>query len=97
MKYEDLSNSQQQYVNAICVYTSKEGIDIDENTEYSRALLRLVSMDHKGKIWIPNWITHDLSRRAGRGLFRIPEVFDLLSSEADEGTVEEENKEMIAV
>jgi hypothetical protein len=28
----------------------------------------------QGWKWIPNWITHDLSRRVGRGVFSIPEA-----------------------
>ena len=41
---------------------------------FGNMLLTLVSMAWKGKIWIPNWITHDQSRRMGRGVFSLPEV-----------------------
>jgi hypothetical protein len=75
MQYQDLSIQQQRYVDAILIYMSKNDMDIDESTVYSRALLRAVSLDLKGRIWIPNWITHDQSRRVDRGVFRIPEVF----------------------
>ena len=37
-------------------------------------------MAFKGKKWIPNWVTHDLSRRVGRGVFSIPEVMDTLNA-----------------
>ena len=36
-------------------------------------------MSLKGKKWIPNWITHDQSRRASRGVFLIPEVMESLA------------------
>lgn len=68
-----LSNRQMTYINAIIEHAPALGIDTAKDT-FSRAELRQVSMAHKGKKWIPNWITHDLSRRAGRGLFTIPEV-----------------------
>ena len=61
------------YVEAIREYAPALGIDITKDT-YSRAELRQVSMAWKGKIWIPNWITHDQGRRVGRGMFSIPEV-----------------------
>ena len=61
------------YVEAIREHAPALGIDITKDT-YSRAELRQVSMAWKGKIWIPNWITHDQARRVGRGMFSIPEV-----------------------
>ena len=63
----NLSNRQMVYVNAIIEHAPTLGIDINKDT-FSRAELRQVSMAMKGKKWIPNWITHDLSRRAGRDL-----------------------------
>ena len=63
---------------------SKHDIDIDESTTYHRSLLRAVSLELKGKIWIPNWITHDQSRRAGRGVFFIPEAYEHLQQGEDE-------------
>jgi len=61
------------YVEAIREHAPALGIDITKDT-FSRAELRQVSMAWKSKIWIPNWITHDQSRRVGRGMFSIPEV-----------------------
>ena len=68
-----LTNRQMTYINAIISHAPALGIDINK-TDFSRAELRQVSMTTKGKIWIPNWITHDQSRRVGRGVFSIPEV-----------------------
>jgi len=73
MNYNELTKSQRTYVDAIRAEGPNCGIDIAK-TEYSRAELRQVSMKTKGKIWIPNWITHDKGRRVGRGMFSIPEV-----------------------
>jgi len=81
--YDNLTNRQTMYVDAIREHASDLGIDI-EKTEFSRAELRQVSMKMKGKIWIPNWITHDQSRRVARGMFSIPEVPSLTS---DDGAV----------
>ena len=68
-----LTNRQMAYINAIITHAPDLGIDTNK-TDFSRAELRQVSMTMKGKIWIPNWITHDQSRRVGRGMFSIPEV-----------------------
>ena len=69
----NISNRQQAYVKAIQTYANDIGIDLTTET-FTRAELRLVSMKLKGKKWIPNWITHDQSRRMGRGMFSIPEA-----------------------
>ncbi len=73
MKYEELTTMQQNYVDAMRMHAEDIGIDMTTDT-FTRAQLRLVSMKYKGKQWIPNWITHDVSRRAGRGVFMIPEA-----------------------
>ena len=73
MMYNELTKTQRTYVDAIRTHGPECGIDTNK-TEYSRAELRQVSMKIKGKIWIPNWITHDKGRRVGRGVFNIPEV-----------------------
>ena len=74
----NLSNRQMVYVNAIIEHAPGLGIDTNKDT-FSRAELRQVSMTMKGKKWIPNWITHDQSRRAGRGLFLIPEIMESMA------------------
>ena len=80
----NLSNRQMVYVNAIIEHAPGLGIDTNKDT-FSRAELRQVSMTMKGKKWIPNWITHDQSRRAGRGLFLIPEIMETLAVTPGEG------------
>jgi hypothetical protein len=79
--YDNLTKRQQQYIDAIREHGPDLGIDITK-TEYSRAELRPVSLKMKGKVWIPNWITHDTARRAGRGMFAIPEVPVMLTEDA---------------
>ena len=69
----ELSKSQQKYVSAVIAHAPALGINLNKDT-FSRAELRQVSMAFKGKKWIPNWITHDVSRRADRGLFTITEI-----------------------
>jgi hypothetical protein len=71
----ELSNQQRVYVNAVVEHATDLGIDTTK-TNYSRAELRQVSMRMKGKVWIPNWITHDQSRRVARGVFSVPEIME---------------------
>tara|TARA_X000001382_G_scaffold13924_2_gene9028 strand:- start:91 stop:417 length:327 start_codon:yes stop_codon:yes gene_type:complete len=71
--YDNLTNRQKTYIDAIREHGPDMGVDITKE-EFSRAELRPVSLKMKGKVWIPNWITHDQSRRVSRGVFRIPEV-----------------------
>ena len=75
MTYDELTNRQQAYIDAIRTHGPACGIDITKD-QYSRAELRQVSMLMKGKRWIPNWIPHDQSRRCSRGVFSIPEVME---------------------
>ena len=71
----ELSKQQQTYVSAVLEHAPALSIDTNK-VNYSRAELRQVSMAFKGKKWIPNWITHDLSRRVDRGVFSIPEIME---------------------
>ena len=87
MKYEDLSKRQQAYIDAIKACADEIGIDMNNDT-FTRAELRLVSMKTKGKHWIPNWITHDQSRRVGRGMFSIPEAVISATDEEIEAVVD---------
>ena len=80
--YNNLSKRQKVYIDAIREHAGDLGVDTTK-TEYSRAELSQVSMKTKGKIWIPNWITHDPSRRADRGVFTILEVNPSPTSSAD--------------
>jgi len=75
----NLSKRQAAYVDAIIKYADDLGIDCSKDT-FTRAELRQVSMHYKGKKWIPNWITHDQSRRSGRGMFNITEVSEIWRS-----------------
>ena len=81
----NLSKRQMAYVTAITTHAPALGIDTNK-TEFSRAELRQVSMSLKGKRWIPNWITHDQSRRTSRGVFSIPEVMESLAVTPGEET-----------
>ena len=76
-----LSKTQQKYIDAIIEHSDAVGVKTNK-TNFSRAELRLISMALKGKKWIPNWITHDQSRRVDRGVFSIPEVMDTINPQA---------------
>ena len=93
-----LSKQQQTYVSAVLEHAPTLSIDTNK-VNYSRAELRQVSMAFKGKKWIPNWITHDLSRRVDRGIFSIPEIHEqYLASVAHAGehdAVEVENDDIV--
>ena len=82
--YSELSNRQKTYIDAIVTEAPALGIDTNKGT-FSRAELRQVSMATKGKKWIPNWITHDVSRRADRGVFTIPEVQEAMAVQPGHG------------
>ena len=84
MMYNELSNRQKAYIDAIVAEAPALGIDTNKQT-FSRAELRQVSMATKGKKWIPNWITHDQRRRAERGVFTIPEVMDAMAVQPGQG------------
>ena len=84
MMYSELSNRQKMYIDAIVTEAPALGIDTNKGT-FSRAELRQVSMATKGKKWIPNWITHDVSRRADRGVFTIPEVQEAMAVQPGHG------------
>ena len=84
MMYSELSNRQKTYIDAIVAEAPALGIDTNKGT-FSRAELRQVSMATKGKKWIPNWITHDVSRRADRGVFTIPEVQEAMAVQPGHG------------
>jgi hypothetical protein len=76
MKYVERTAAQAEYIDSIVEYC--EDTNADPATKvFTRAGLREVSMRHKGSKWIPNWITHDQSRRSGRGEFIIPEVAEV--------------------
>jgi hypothetical protein len=71
--YNELSKRQKVYIDAIREHGPTLGVDITKST-FTRKDLRPISEEFKGKPWIPNWITHDQSRRTARGEFSIPEV-----------------------
>lgn len=72
-EYSNLTKQRKAYIDAILEHGEQIGLDLSKDT-YCRAELRRVSMSLKGKKWIPNWITHDHNRRAGVGVFHLPEV-----------------------
>jgi len=76
-----LSKTQQKYIDSVIEHAGTLGIDINKKN-FSRAELRLVSMTIKGKKWIPNWITHDQSRRVDRGVFSIPEIMEMANPQS---------------
>lgn len=78
LNYNKLSNRQKVYIDAVIEHAPAIGINMNKQ-EFSRAELRQVSMVMKGKKWIPNWITHDVSRRVERGVFSIPEIMEAMA------------------
>jgi len=95
--YNELSNRQKAYIDAVIEHAPALGIDLTK-TNFSRAELRQVSMTHKGKKWIPNWITHDVSRRVERGVFSIPEIGDAMAvapGQEVEGDMEQDSMETV--
>jgi|TARA_Y100000034_G_scaffold133966_1_gene201082 hypothetical protein len=83
MKYDELTNRQRIYVDAVIEHGPDLGLDLNKD-DFTRAELRMVSMKTKGKKWIPNWITHDQSRRSGRGVFSIPEIREAITDSPED-------------
>ena len=71
--YNELTKLRKVYIDGIVEHGNTLGINLEKDT-FCRAELRQISMSMKGKKWIPNWITHDHNRRAGKGVFHLPEV-----------------------
>ncbi len=72
-EYNNLTKQRKAYVDGIIEHGVALGINLSKDT-FCRAELRQISMSMKGKKWIPNWITHEHTRRAGVGVFHLPEV-----------------------
>jgi len=79
-EYNNLTKLRKVYIDGIVEHGSDLGINLDKDT-FCRAELRQISMSIKGKKWIPNWITHDHARRAGKGVFHLPEVREKYQSD----------------
>ena len=92
----ELSKQQQKYVSAVLEHAPALSINTNK-VNYSRAELRQVSMAMKGKKWIPNWITHDLSRRVSRGVFAIPEIMEQQVALTESTTVSDDMDASIEV
>jgi|10_taG_2_1085330.scaffolds.fasta_scaffold197485_2 hypothetical protein len=71
--YSNLTTARQNYVDAVLKFADLIHLNCDKDS-FTRTELRAISTAYKGKRWIPNWITHDAARRAGRGEFYLPEV-----------------------
>jgi hypothetical protein len=78
--YNELTKLRKVYIDGIVEHGTTLGIDLEKDT-FCRAELRQISMSMKGKKWIPNWITHDHARRAGKGVFHLPEVHQKYAAE----------------
>ncbi len=87
--YDSLTKQRKAYIDAIIEHGEGIGIDLNKET-FCRAELRRISMSMKGKKWIPNWITHDHARRAGVGVFHLPEVQEkYFADQQDNGVIVE--------
>ncbi len=78
--YNELTKLRKVYIDGIVEHGTTLGINLEKDT-FCRAELRQISMSMKGKKWIPNWITHDHARRAGKGIFHLPEVHQKYAAE----------------
>lgn len=69
-----ISKPRMRFVQAIIDHYTMGGITLPADGAFSRQTLLAISSSALGKSWIPNWITHDKSRKAGRGYYFIPEI-----------------------
>jgi len=71
--FDKLSRTQKLYIEKIKEFADDLCINTDDLT-FSRKHLQLVSLSFKDNNDVPNWIVKDTSRRAGVGVYIIPEV-----------------------
>jgi hypothetical protein len=86
-EYSNLTKQRKAYVDGIVEHGVALGINLSKDT-FCRAELRQISMSMKGKKWIPNWITHEHTRRAGVGVFHLPEVSEKYTADSETATSE---------
>ena len=84
-EYNNLTKQRKAYVDGILEHGVALGINLSKDT-FCRAELRQISMSMKGKKWIPNWITHEHTRRAGVGVFHLPEVSEKYTADRETTT-----------
>ena len=71
--FDKLSRTQKLYIEKIKQFAEDLCINTDDLT-FSRKQLQLISLSFKDNNDVPNWIVKDTSRRAGVGVYIIPEV-----------------------
>jgi len=71
--FDKLSRTQKLYIEKIKEFAENLCINTDDLT-FSRKQLQLISLAFKDNNDVPNWIVKDKSRRAGVGVYIIPEV-----------------------
>jgi len=95
-EYNNLTKQRKAYVDGILEHGVALGINLSKDT-FCRAELRQISMSMKGKKWIPNWITHEHTRRAGVGVFHLPEVSEKYTADSETTTSEVQSSESSTV
>ena len=71
--FDNLTKFQKKYIERIKEFADDLCIDTTDLT-FSRKQLQLISLAFKDNNDVPNWIVKDKSRRAGIGVYIIPEV-----------------------
>lgn len=71
--FDKLTRTQKLYIEKIKEFAENLCINTDDLT-FSRKQLQLISLAFKDNNDVPNWIVKDKSRRAGVGVYIIPEV-----------------------
>jgi len=82
--FEQLTKSQQMYVVSIRKIGREWGYDLTK-TNWTRSELVAISMKRQGNDDVPNWIVKDQSRRVSRGVYSIPEVYDVSPGHETDG------------
>ena len=71
--FDKLTRTQKLYIEKIKEFAENLCINTDDLT-FSRKQLQLISLAFKNNNDVPNWIVKDKARRAGVGVYIIPEV-----------------------
>ncbi|NDG62398.1 MAG: hypothetical protein EBY29_02890 [Planctomycetes bacterium] len=81
--YNALKTYQQEFIRMIALWCTHNGypanVAVPCPTAFSRDVLRTIA-NGNGMRWAPAWIVKDVTRKAARGYYSVPEVADYMAT-----------------
>jgi hypothetical protein len=81
--YNALKTYQQEFIRMIALWCTHNGypanVSVPCPTAFSRDVLRTIA-NGNGMRWAPAWIVKDVTRKAARGYYSVPEVADYMAN-----------------